>query len=143
MPCHFWVILFFLSCFSGCNQGPNYVPVSGKVTIEGKPVKAGFIRLLPNNGKAAFGKLDPDGSFKLQTDKADGTLIGEHPVEIIAFETKNKQKVWYAPMSYKDYLNSKLTAKIDGPIDNLTFDLKWDTEDHRTAGFFKEALVVE
>ncbi len=119
------------------------MPVSGVVTIEGKPVKAGFIRVMPSNGKAASGKLGADGSFKLQTGKEDGTLVGEHPVEVIAFETKNKQKIWYAPISYSDYLKSKLTAKIDGPTNNLTFDLKWDSDENRAAGFFKEALVVE
>lgn len=136
-------VLLMVGCISGCNKGPELVPVSGKVTIEGKPVKAGFVRALPRDGRPALGKIEPDGTFKLQTDKKDGVLVGEYPIEIIAFETKNRQKIWYAPMTYNDYLKSELTAKIEGPTENLTFDLKWDTEEHRAAGYFKEALVVE
>jgi hypothetical protein len=135
--------LLLLCCFVGCDNGPVLVPVSGKVTIEGKPVKAGFVRIVPGNGRPALGKIEPDGSFKMMTDKKEGVLAGEHPVEIIAFDTINRQKVWFAPMFYNDYLKSKLTAKIDGPMDNLTYDLKWDTEEHRTAGSFKEAMVME
>jgi hypothetical protein len=138
-----WHLLLILFCISGCNNGPKVVPVSGKVTIEGKPVKAGFVRVLPRNGRPALGKIEADGTFKLRTDNTDGVLVGESPVEVIAFESKNKQKVWYAPLSYSDYLKSNLTAKIEGPMENLTLDLKWDTEEHRNAGFFKEALVIE
>jgi hypothetical protein len=127
----------------GCNQGPEIVPVSGQVLIEGKPLQAGFIRVLPTNGRAALGTIGPDGKFTLKTKDKPGTLVGEHPVEISAFEFKDRRKIWYAPYNYADYQTSKLTAKVDGPTENLQINLVWDNETNRSKGMVVENIQAE
>lgn len=138
------------TCASGCNQGPDTVPVSGQITIEGKPLQGGFITLIPNlegKGRPAQAAINPDGTFVLTTrlggQTYPGTYRGEHPVEISAFVYKDKKKIWYAPFSYSTYQFSKLTAKIDGPTDQLKFDLKWDTEANRARGMVVEQIQAE
>ena len=128
---------------TGCNQGPELVPVSGQVLIEGKPLPAGFIRVLPTNGRAALGTINSDGKFILKTKDKDGTLVGEHPVEISAFEFKDRRKIWYAPYNYADYQTSKLTAKIDGPTDNLKIELTWYNDANRARGMVIENVQAE
>lgn len=146
--CLFSVLVFLGS--SGCNNGPQLVPVSGQVMIEDKPLKAGFIRILPNmagKSRAAQGEIGPDGRFTVTTrengKEIPGTYIGEHAVEISAFEYKNKQKIWYAPYRYADYQTAKLTAKIDGPTDNLQINLVWDNEANRAKGIVVENIQAE
>ena len=146
---------FFLICCStlllcGCNKGADIVPVSGQVTIEGKPLQAGFIKILPNingKGRAGEGVINPDGTFTITTrvngTNFPGTFLGEHQVEISAFTFKDRKKIWYAPYSYADYQSSKLVAKIDGPTDQLKFDLKWDTEANRARGMVVENIQAE
>lgn len=135
---------------SGCNQGPEIVPVKGQITIEGKPLQGGTITVMPNfegKGRAAQGTINPDGTFELITTlsgkKIPGTYVGEHPVEIAAFVFKDKKKIWYAPATYADAGISKLVAKIDGPTDQLKFDLKWDSEANRAKGIVVEHIQAE
>ena len=150
--CLCWVLFGLLACasFTGCNQGPEIVPVSGQITIEGKPLQGGFITVMPNidgKGRPALGAINSDGTFELTTNlngrKIPGTYLGEHQVEISAFVYKDRKKIWYAPTSYSVYANSKLLAKIDGPTDQLNFDLKWDTEANRAKGMVIEHIQAE
>jgi len=141
-----------LACvyFTGCNQGPEIVPVKGQITIEGKPIQGGTITVMPNfegKGRAAQGTINPDGTFELFTTlsgkKIPGTYVGTHPVEISAFVYKDKKKIWYAPATYADAGSSKLVANIEGPTDQLKFDLKWDTERNRAKGIVEEFIQAE
>jgi len=136
------LVALAILAIAGCNPGPQLVPVSGQVTIEGKPVPAGFIRVLPEGGRAAEGTIE-NGRFALKTKDKEGVMTGEHPVEISAFEYKNKKKIWYAPTHYTDYLTSKLKAKIDGPTDNLEIKLVWDNETNRAKGMVIEHVQAE
>jgi hypothetical protein len=147
---YLWVVCSTLLGMSGCNQGPEIVPVSGQVTIEGKPLAGGFITILPNvngKGRAAQGAITPDGKFAVTTRlngrEIPGTYKGEHQVEISAFVYKDRKKVWFAPTMYSSYHSSKLIAKIDGPTDQLQFDLKWDTETNRAKGMVVENIQAE
>jgi hypothetical protein len=150
--CLLHTLIGLLACasFAGCNQGPEIVPVKGQITIEGKPLQGGTITVMPNfegKGRAAQGTINSDGTFELTTTlsgkKIPGTYIGEHPVEISAFVFKDKKKIWYAPATYTDAGTSKLVAKIEGPTDNLKFDLKWDSEANRAKGIVVEHIQAE
>jgi hypothetical protein len=69
-------LLFFLGC--GGTKG-NY-PVSGKVTVDGKPVTEGII-LFTSSNRSANGSLKADGSFTLGTEKeGDGALPGQYKI---------------------------------------------------------------
>jgi hypothetical protein len=114
---------------TGCG-GPRIVPVSGVVRIDGNPVPAGFIQVIPDGYRPATGKIQPDGRFTLTTlDPDDGCLVGTHPAVIIAIESlgPSAQK-WHAPKRYASQETSGLTVTITGPTRDLKVELSWDGE---------------
>jgi hypothetical protein len=112
----------------GCGKrGPRPVPVSGVVTIDGKPLKSGFVRVVPDSGRPAGGRIGPDGHFTLGcfTD-TDGCLPGTHKAEVQAFEDLSEiRRKWLVPKKYAGTGTSGLTATIDGPTDALKINLTW------------------
>ncbi len=89
-------ILFYLAVGSavlpGCNRTHfNVAPVHGRVTIAGKPLVQGNVMFAPiakadeeNPGKPAFGRIQPNGDYRLTTfAKNDGAVVGKHWVTII------------------------------------------------------------
>jgi hypothetical protein len=121
--------LLLLSLFpAGCGDGrPNRVPVSGRVTIDGKPLPAGFIRVCPANQRAATGAIGPDGRFKLTTfNPNDGCVVGKHCVTVAGSEVQGAALLWHAPKKYCDMDTSRLEVEITGPTDNVEINLTWD-----------------
>jgi hypothetical protein len=81
----------FLSLLpAGCGGGPKYVPVSGAVTLDGKPYgeavvvfqpKATESNMEPGRGSAA--ETDAQGRFVLKTDDLkNGAVVGKHLIRI-------------------------------------------------------------
>ncbi len=136
-----WLLVAAL-LLSGCSDGrPRRVPVSGLVTIDGKPLKAGFVRVIPDDARPSTGQIDAEGRFRLTTfDQLDGCVTGTHRVEVVAFDTVSPTALrWLAPPKYRDSTTSGLTATIDGPTDSLAIELSWDggkpfVERHETSG---------
>lgn len=109
---------------SGCDGRPKRVRVSGQVLIDGEPVTAGFVRVIPADARPAYGEIGPDGRFSLSTfDPNDGCVIGTHRVTVSAFDQSGGR--WLAPKRYRDLPTSDLTATIDGPMDTLEIKLTW------------------
>jgi hypothetical protein len=77
---------------SGCgDDGYDLAPVSGVVTLDGKPLAGGVIQFQPvggeeqNPGPGSAGVLDSEGRFQLQTQqspRSEGAVIGTHQVRI-------------------------------------------------------------
>src|SRR5262245_41827312 len=70
---------------TSCSSEFTYVPVSGKVTLKSnKPVAGGSIMLLPDKEnklrKAPVGKINPDGTYELNTEGKSGVPIGSYIV---------------------------------------------------------------
>ncbi len=90
--------LVSLTAASGCDSSPYEVaPVRGVVKLDDKLLPQGGIMFAPvakgdnaNPGKAAVGKIQPDGSFTLSTfEKNDGAIVGEHWVTIVNHDEEN------------------------------------------------------
>lgn len=86
-----WALLFVVPIAGGCQKGERpTAPVSGAITLNGKPLAGGSIvsqpfapkgSVIAGKGSVAF--CDPDGHFKLETlDGQDGAVIGEHRIRI-------------------------------------------------------------
>ena len=118
-----------LAVTAGCGDGrPDRVPVSGQVLIDGKPLGVGFIRLIPENARAAWARIGADGRFTLSTfEEGDGAVPGAHPVVVRAGEALSPTQVkWHAPKKYANVQTSRLTVTITGPTDSLVIELSWD-----------------
>lgn len=114
---------------AGCGDGrPTRVPVSGRVTVDGVPLKFGFVRFLPEGAaRASTGRMNGDGRFEMTCfgDK-DGVVLGKHRVEVIAIEEVDDSHIrWHAPKKYSSWGTSQLVQDISGPTDELHLELSW------------------
>ncbi len=117
----------------GCGQAekrPDRVPVSGRVTIDGKPLEYGTVQVIPTGDRPASGKIGADGRFELMTyDPGDGCVLGQHRVAVIANESIDAGQRWHAPKKYIDPEQSGLSINITGPTSDLVIELTWDGQE--------------
>lgn len=79
--------LVLFAALSGCDNGPQIVPLKGKVTYKGAPLKFGSVMLQPVAGQPATAVIEPDGTFILSTNKSgDGATVGENRVRVTSYE---------------------------------------------------------
>jgi hypothetical protein len=125
--------LFLVACtlsaviwLTGCSDRPRRVPVSGQVLVDGQPVTAGFVRVIPIDARPACGSIGPDGRFTLTTfEDSDGCVPGTHKVTVSAFQQTGSGVRWLAPRRYCEPGSSDLIAKIEDPTDSLKIELTW------------------
>ena len=129
---YLFIALFFATL--GCGQDAfELAPVSGRVTLDGKPVKAARVRFLPQKqgegalaGPASIGETDEEGCYTMHTggDSArPGAVVGKHRVIISTYRTKRdpqdrsgrkeivvqKETI---PRPYNDMRNSPLLLEV-------------------------------
>src|SRR5438874_10922837 len=79
---------------TGCgdSSGPKLVPVAGRVTVSGQPVKAGTLSFRPDKSKGnhalhePYGEIDAAGNYKLFTNRQEGAPAGWYRVAVMAAE---------------------------------------------------------
>jgi hypothetical protein len=105
------------------------VPVSGQVTIDGKPVTHGQITVLPEGHRASIGKLNSEGRFTLSCySMGDGAPIGTHIATVTAVEPVDEHtNRWHAPKKYANKVTG-VWVVVDGPTNDLKVPLSWDNE---------------
>ncbi|MEM6798398.1 MAG: carboxypeptidase-like regulatory domain-containing protein [Planctomycetota bacterium] len=81
--------LVFLVGAVGCGGGVQVAPVSGIVTLDGKPVADASVIFTPSSGGTpAVGRTDSAGEFRLKTSgRPQGVPIGLYRVAVIAKQT--------------------------------------------------------
>jgi len=122
------VPVFILIALTGCSDGrPTRVIVSGKVLIDGEPLRKGIVQFVSEGSRPSAGKLDKEGRFTLSCYEInDGIVPGTHQVMISAKEVLSESKVrWLAPPKYADYRKSGLSFEITEPTDDLTIEITW------------------
>ncbi len=74
----------------GCGpSGPKLASVSGKVTLDGTPLKSGTVNLVADESKGvkqvgtSSGAIGSDGTYKITTDGKDGAPLGRYKVVVI------------------------------------------------------------
>ncbi len=120
-------LILGLSVAGGCgssestNLSPT-VPVTGKVTWNGKPLAQGTVTFEPDGGREAHADIQPDGSFTLTTfTKDDGALQGTHRVAVTGSLPGGRDRV---PLRFQNYNSSQLEVEVvDGKTD-YTLDLR-------------------
>jgi hypothetical protein len=81
----FTTLLLFVALMplAGCG-GTKLVPVSGNVTLDGKPVAEATVTFISDDGKyTASGQTDESGNFTLQHSGKEGAPPGNYKVTVI------------------------------------------------------------
>ncbi|MEO1497712.1 MAG: hypothetical protein AAFV43_11240 [Planctomycetota bacterium] len=77
------MVLLAAFAVSGCDDSPLVAPVTGVVTLDGEPLKFGYVVFQPTSGQMSKSEIGSDGSFEMSTFKLhDGATIGTHLVSV-------------------------------------------------------------
>lgn len=113
-----------LAVAAGCGDGkPRLYPVTGSVTVKGRPADGAVVRLYPAAGGPHMpaGVVQADGSFKLTTFLPDdGAPAGDYKVTVTWRPAKKTTMDPDGPDRlngrYADAVSTRLTATVDaGP----------------------------
>jgi hypothetical protein len=77
---------------SGCADqgGSELVPVTGKVRLDGEPLRFGTVTFQPSRGQPARGEINERGEFTLSTYRpGDGATVGRHKVKIACYASQD------------------------------------------------------
>jgi hypothetical protein len=132
-----------LGGISGCGPSrPTTYPVSGVVTLDGKPIQGATVMLMPQaGGRPATGTTNQRGEFSLTTfDRNDGALPGKHTVTVVKKITTGImagpdglsgpvarggiKEQWIIPKKYSDPKSSILSADVRRGMEPLKLDLR-------------------
>jgi hypothetical protein len=102
---------------AGCN-GQGLAPVSGRITLDGRPLANAVVLFEPaddrhNPGMGSTGKTDADGRYELRQIQPDreGAIIGRHRVSIRTAEHREERSSpERLPAMYNT--DSKLTCDV-------------------------------
>jgi hypothetical protein len=116
-----------LAALSGCRPAAP-VPVTGKVTYQGRPLEQGTITFTPEEGRVAFGKIKDGKIVEVTTHSLnDGATKGHHRVAIRSISNPDDMYAKHEsliPENYGDPNTSGLTADLTSGTNDLSFDLK-------------------
>lgn len=121
---------------AGCGPGgPRLVPVTGTVTLDGKPVADAGVMFKPSgNLPPATANTDAQGHFSLVTLNRPGAVLGEHQVSIVKQETTGVgdfgavgpggvKTTWLVPQKYSIPESSGLKAAVTADQRHFDFSL--------------------
>jgi hypothetical protein len=127
------VLPLLLAC-TGCDSsGPEIASVSGRVTMDGKPLANATIVFIPENGRPAGARTDENGDYVLSfSEGRRGAIPGPNSVRISTVrdaeqdengKTAVPESKETVPMEYN--AASKLTFTVEPKKKNIAnFDLK-------------------
>jgi hypothetical protein len=106
----------------GCGK-PSYqletARVTGKVTIDGRPMPAGYVTFVTSRGRASSGTIQPDGTFEMSTyEPGDGAQVGTHPVIITPVPPDVGRQSIPVPERYTRAGTSGFTVEVKPDEDN-------------------------
>jgi hypothetical protein len=121
LPALLWLMV--VGCVVGCTKPPyDVAPVSGTVTLDGKPLEGALINTQPigsqenpSPGPGSFAKSDQDGRFALElvSPAKPGAVVGQHRVRITKLTVKYIPGKEDAPVAVRNLLPRSAT---DGSI---------------------------
>ncbi len=125
------VISLVLQVFAGCAWGPDDEPelgtVTGKVTMDGKPLAGVWVGFAPTEGRSSMGLTDKDGRYTLNyLPETLGAKVGAHKVAVTTpredesgAEVKNFRET--IPLRYN--LQTELSAEVKSGSNEFNFNL--------------------
>jgi hypothetical protein len=75
-----------ITAIIGCGKPSHQLETAhfrGKVTLDGQPLRSGYVTFVNARGRSSSGEIQPDGTFEMSTyQSGDGAQVGSHPVVI-------------------------------------------------------------
>lgn len=114
----------------GCSDGQfaDLGQVTGRVTMDGKPLPGVAVNFLPETGRPAMGRTDDQGEYELVYIRdVRGAEAGEYQVQIVTpFEPKtieesHQKRMEPIPARYNK--RTTLTATVDQGDNTINFEL--------------------
>jgi hypothetical protein len=95
MPRRGWLAFMAAWLVPALGCGNRLVTTTGIVTLDGQPLEAADVQFCPEgpDGDYAHGRSRSDGTFRPETNRADGVRPGSYRVTVIKFETGKEVKV--------------------------------------------------
>jgi hypothetical protein len=112
--------LILAACIAGCGKsGPELAPVSGRVTVDGKPMENLDITFQPDEMRpASYARTDASGHYELGYKRGvQGALLGQHTVSIRSLDTNPPQ------IAAKFNSQSELRREIKAGQNEFDFDV--------------------
>ena len=87
-----WTLTVVALVFTGCGSGgPEIAHVSGRVTMDGKPLANATVVFIPENGRPAGARTDADGKYVLNfTEGRRGAIPGKNTIRITTLRDADK-----------------------------------------------------
>ena len=110
----------------GCGQGNDgfsYQPVSGTVTVDGRPVAGLTVAFVPqgaaiNSGRPSKAVTDETGRYEAKTlDGKQGAAIGEHLVSISSEKMDQETQEIVEPETIPSRYNKRSTLRFTVPAE--------------------------
>jgi hypothetical protein len=122
----------------GCSKKSLPIaPVSGRVTMDGKPLAHALVRFQPekrdkdpNVSPDAYGETDEQGNYSLKPvlsdrDDVDGAVVGLNYVQLSVYDRGDGKRQPRETLPAKYSTDSKLTFEVPpGGTTSANFDLK-------------------
>ena len=132
------VVMLLLVALQGCGGGGvQFAPVSGKVTMDGKPLAGVNVYFIPVAkpgsdiaGDSGGGVTDENGQYTLKTSTRDGlkdgAQVGKHKVIISLQETRGEgdRSITREKLPKKYNAETELTAEVTAGNNQKDFELK-------------------
>jgi hypothetical protein len=121
------IVLIGIGLAPGCGGQKEVplAPVTGKVTVDGKPLTSGTVSLVPDvplgdeGAKEASkmqtaglsgGEIKPDGTYKIYTGGKEGAPLGKYKVRVLPPVTETKEDKGAADIGFdKKYTDANKT----------------------------------
>jgi hypothetical protein len=143
MRCRLALLVALLAALGCAGEGYKVAPVSGRVTLDGKPLAKAHVHFAPVGtkdriapGPTSQGQTDAEGRYTLTLDsnRRPGAVVGLHKVYIITVDTQvtpGERPDAGAPPKRREILPEKynqdtiLTCEVPARgTDSANFDLK-------------------
>jgi ribosomal protein S16 len=115
---------------SGKRDLPELASVSGKVTLDGKPLARARVYFIPENGRPSSAETDADGFYQLRySEGASGAMLGKHIVRVSTYRPADEEKNIAAgeetvPAKYNT--GSTLTREVRAGKNEINLELQLD-----------------
>lgn len=111
-------LALLVALVAGCET--PYAGVTGRVTLDGKPLKGATVGFYPEQGRGSHGETDAEGRYELRyTNQKAGVPPGKCVVRITTADANTKERL---PARYHE--KSELTEEVKPASNVFDFELK-------------------